>query len=605
MNTRYGIALLTALMSSPSAAELLQLDARGTAFLSDFSIVFDDSGDGLLQIEEIVSFTGVTGLTPADPPNQVAYDGVAYVPEIPGIATAGGTINPDFPCEACWEFTPSNLDSVSDGWFASRWTYRIQPAPDMRVEFVGNIDRIQVFDGEGLSFPASIWGLTVGDPLNGEVTYDSTAPVLGSTEDSASYRPNSTYRLDSTAISIVGSGTDTIFSVSNDSFSSSVSAFVDDLLFSHRDVGFSGPIQVPEEFSLTSAGFQFRTQDLDLLSDTSLPRLEPGEVLTLTDPDPDDLFQVAYFVRFDFRSAANEVVTVVGVLTPVTISSAESSVTVPADDCTVSAGGCNPTGGHEIILPDGFVPPPGATITQTPVSFVDPRVDANGRCDGQTPLELFDGDLVLPPHICGSPQFEVLVTEANFDILTGTIINTMFPEVFVDNPLDCNRPIIGDPQLQDIVVWQPTVRSDVVENRAIELTYDCGSSRGRTRGFSFYVVGTHIDFGIDFNDDPQAVVDSFASLVSDKLAALSVALRNAEPSIAKSDFPRLLAILNAATKLHDRGNYHSALRLIENFLSLLRRTQFDVSSGFNHEGNLTSRADNIRFTLQEKILPFD
>jgi hypothetical protein len=47
------------------------------------------------------------------------------------------------------------------------------------------------------------------------------------------------------------------------------------------------------------------------------------------------------------------------------------------------------------------------------------------------------------------------------------------------------------------------------------------------------------------------------------------------------------------------------LRLIENFLSLLRRTQFDVSSGFNHEGNLTSRADNIRFTLQEKILPFD
>ena len=35
-------------------------------------------------------------------------------------------------------------------------------------------------------------------------------------------------------------------------------------------------------------------------------------------------------------------------------------VSVPADDCTVIAGGCNPTDGHEIVLPDNFVVPPGA-----------------------------------------------------------------------------------------------------------------------------------------------------------------------------------------------------------------------------------------------------
>ena len=123
-------------------------------------------------------------------------------------------------------------------------------------------------------------------------------------------------------------------------------------------------------------------------------------------------------------------------------------VVVPADECTVDAGGCNPTGGHEVVLPENFVVPPGGTITQTATSFVDPRVDQNGRCDGQTPLVLFGGELIIPPHLCGSPEFEVLETVANFDILEGTVLSTMYPEVFVNNALelhssDNRRPAIA------------------------------------------------------------------------------------------------------------------------------------------------------------------
>jgi hypothetical protein len=277
---------------------------------------------------------------------------------------------------------------------------------------------------------------------------------------------------------------------------------------------------------------------------------------------------------------------------------------VPADECTVTAGGCNPTGGHEIILPDGFVPPPGATITQTAFPFVDPRVGPDGRCDGQTPLELFDGDLVLPPHICGSPEFEVLVTRANFDILSGTVINTMFPEVFVSNPLDCNRPIIGDPQAQDIVVWQPTNSADVVEGRAIELTYDCGSSRGRTRGFSWYVVGTHIDFGLDFSQDPQGVTQGFIDLTGRKFDAFITAVRNAEEALSRGDFKRAEALAVNAARLHDNGKYAAASRMLGTLRMLIDRSLFDSSGGFNHEGNIISRLDNIKFTIDEKILPF-
>jgi len=252
------------------------------------------------------------------------------------------------------------------------------------------------------------------------------------------------------------------------------------------------------------------------------------------------------------------------------------------------------------------VVPPGGMITQTATPFIDPRVDENGRCDGQTPLVLFDGDLIIPPHICGSPEFEVLETEANFDILEGTIQSTMFPEAFVSNPLDCIRPIIGDPQLQDIVVWQPTDPADLIEGHAIEVTFDCGSSRGKTRRFSFYLVGMHIDFGIDFDQDQQAVTQGFIDLTRTKLDSLVRAVINArrDRALRGRDFSRLL-ISSLVTRHHyKRGRFQKASRTLDTFIHFIGRVQFDTGAGFNHEGNLQSRADNIKFTLDEKIIPF-
>ena len=278
-------------------------------------------------------------------------------------------------------------------------------------------------------------------------------------------------------------------------------------------------------------------------------------------------------------------------------------VTVPADDCAATAGGCNPTGLHEFTLPDGFVPPPGTTITQTVVPFADTRADANGRCDGQTPQVLFGGDLIIPAHLCGSPEFRVIVTETNFDILEGTIFNTVFPDQFVSNPIDCNIPIVGDPQLQSAFVWQPTDSADVIEGSAIALTNDCGSSRGRVRGFSYIVVGLHIDFGLDFDADPGAVTQAFVDLTSTKLNTLVAAVKNARPALNKRDYRRLYLMAYLAELLHNRGRYHVASRFIRTFLSLTDRARFDTSVGFNHEGNLLSRADHIKFLLDEFIRP--
>jgi len=295
-----------------------------------------------------------------------------------------------------------------------------------------------------------------------------------------------------------------------------------------------------------------------------------------------------------------------------------TSPTVPGDDCTATAGGCNPTGGQEIILPANFVVPPGGTITQTPVSFVDPRADANGRCDGQTPLVLFDGDLIIPPQFCASSEFVVLVTEVNFEILEGTVESRMFPEVFVNNPLGCDRPIIGDPQLQDIVIWQPDDSAEVIEGRALEVTDGCGSSRGRTRRLSFFVVGMHIDFGLDFNSDPQDVTQAFIDFTSAKIDSLVQAVENAEPALENkdkgkkkkkkkkkdNDFDKLKKEARDIQKKFDKGQYDKASRKLESFLKRAERAEFDTDIGFNHQGNLISRASNIKFTIDEKIIPF-
>ena len=120
------VLLLALFCSDIAVAERLQLDATSASFFDDFRIVFEDTGDGLLQQEEIVFFSGVAGIGPG--PTDLAYTGVVYVPAIPDISTASGTLHPTLPCAQCWELTPGNFGDVSDGWFDTRWTYAISPS---------------------------------------------------------------------------------------------------------------------------------------------------------------------------------------------------------------------------------------------------------------------------------------------------------------------------------------------------------------------------------------------------------------------------------------------------------------------------------------------
>lgn len=280
-------------------------------------------------------------------------------------------------------------------------------------------------------------------------------------------------------------------------------------------------------------------------------------------------------------------------------------VEVLAADCGIEQGGCNPTGGQTLELPASFSAPADATIVQTKLLLTDPRVAA--KTCGKEPLVLFDDDpavpdLIIPEYLCGSPQFVVLRTQSNLFIQQGTLITTNEPGAFFDDPLSCDSPITGDPQQQDVMVWQTTDSSEVEEGHALELTFECGSSRGRTRGLSYFVVGMHIDFGVSWDKNPWQVKAAFVDLTDVKLHYLTLALVNARPSLNKRDYAKLLTVAGLARIAFKFRLYEIASHELTLFIKLLEGTKFAAGSDFNHHGNLEMRSYNAKFMIDEKII---
>lgn len=87
--------LATALLAGPMAADqssatLMEIVATPTVFLpvDNFSLTFDDTGDGLFELSELVSFTGITCLF-CNP--TIDFNAIQQVPTIPNISTLSGS----------------------------------------------------------------------------------------------------------------------------------------------------------------------------------------------------------------------------------------------------------------------------------------------------------------------------------------------------------------------------------------------------------------------------------------------------------------------------------------------------------------------------------
>lgn len=125
---KLGLSLAILLAPVMANAALIELTATndgptGTnGAFSGFSLVFNDTGDGLLQLDELVSFSGIDELGGS----MRQYVEITGTPEVSGVSTQSGYT--ESGSGAFWWLRTAS-SSNDDGWFAARWTYEVSSVP--------------------------------------------------------------------------------------------------------------------------------------------------------------------------------------------------------------------------------------------------------------------------------------------------------------------------------------------------------------------------------------------------------------------------------------------------------------------------------------------
>ena len=304
---------------------------------------------------------------------------------------------------------------------------------------------------------------------------------------------------------------------------------------------------------------------------------------------------------------------------------------------------CTTVRGQTLTFPAGSFDQNTDTVGFTAYEFNDPRIDpSTGKCSGGTvargPLVLFDdvvafgqnATLTIPAYLCGSPKFLVVKVDAtDLDIRKGAVfVENKTDEILPGNLYQCFDPILGripaladlfkDPQNQDVVVWQSTDPSKMLEQAgtgvylgtATEATNGCGSTRAKVRTGSYFVVGMHIDFNLAdvYPGNSAANYANFFALTQYKLSLLKQSVADARRlgSVSNPDGQAMASQVQNAINAMNAGNPSSALQSINQFLRKVNSStyRFPATVTENYNGDHLMRGENIAFTLRVKVIPY-
>lgn len=292
------------------------------------------------------------------------------------------------------------------------------------------------------------------------------------------------------------------------------------------------------------------------------------------------------------------------------------------EECT--GAGCQSSPGQTIILPDNVVG--DGTITFDTVTVVDDKGcgDFVGQEDKVYDIPGVgldtgsDNDLRLKWYMCGEPSFVVVVSQFDdVEVPVGTVEVQNDPAVAGVTSFGCEIPIpaeddppaLDNPLEQDLVITQSTDPSEEVSGGAEEVTFDCGSSRGRYRGGSFLPIGVYFDFGIDYDTNPDGVETALVSLTREKFQRLIVAIENADMAgaLPKSrDVTRMTNMARTAIMDLDAGLPENALDKVNNLLKFIDRARYetDINEPFNYNGLHQRMVLNLKYMLEVKVIPY-
>jgi hypothetical protein len=294
-------------------------------------------------------------------------------------------------------------------------------------------------------------------------------------------------------------------------------------------------------------------------------------------------------------------------------------LTVPADTCTSDGPGCNPTGAQVLQFPPEAELAPDATLTARVTRFTD---DPN-RC-GKQPLTLFGGAVVIPPYLCGHPDFIVIETETEgVEVLSGAVeVENLTEEALPGNLYGCTSVrqnpagvIDPDPSHRDVVAWQAQSSAEMLETAlgggrffgtVAEVTYGCGSSRGKVVNGSYHFVGLriHPGPGNELAGNPYGNHESFVELTRYKLELLRASVDAAKGALSRLTYLALRTLVDVAIHFHDHGKYKLALLNVKLFLHTVERARYQEIPGENFNGEHLMRGSNLEFMYAEKVVPF-
>lgn len=302
----------------------------------------------------------------------------------------------------------------------------------------------------------------------------------------------------------------------------------------------------------------------------------------------------------------------------------DTASNVELSEC-FSGSGCETTRGQTMLFPPVALGQDASIGIRTYEFTDDPD-----RC-GKDPLTLFGGDnvsedapplLIIPPYLCGSPKFLVVEVDTDgFEFQKGTILVNNEPrEALPDNLYECLGPpgtlpgALVDPQQRDVVAWQSTDYRDMLENdfggmnsmfagSLGEFTDECGSSRGKIKSASYYVIGLHINFGA-MAELEEGKHDMFVALTGYKLKMLRASVVESRRALKPIVYKVMLGLVDSAIKLHNRGRYQAALLAVRVFLVGAENVSYATTPGENYNGEHVMRGSNIKFTLEERVIPF-
>ena len=261
---------------------------------------------------------------------------------------------------------------------------------------------------------------------------------------------------------------------------------------------------------------------------------------------------------------------------------------------------------------------PDATLTARTFVFHDNP----SRC-GNQPLTLFNGAVVIPPYLCGHPDFVVIETSTSgVEVPSGTIdVENLTAEVLPNNLFGCNSvrqnpagAIDPDPSHRDVVAWQTTNPQEMLETDARHgpLLRHTRRSNVRMRQLAWQGRQRIVPLRRPAHSSGrrQRIRRQSARQPAElrrphplQAAVLQASVVESKEALPKLSYAALKALVDTAIEFHDRGRYKAALTSIKVFRLLVEHTKYKVIAGENFNGDHIMRASNLEFVYTAKVIP--